>query len=251
MKKYFIYSLLVIALAFGGCNNKILDLDSPTEPTSSTFYSSEEELQLALTGAYNILIRQDYGFAYQIAIDFGGSDIGLSRGAGFDRIGAGSHSSTESTAASLYTYYYQGIARANSVLQNLPNLSDKLSAATYSSFQAQALVLRAYSYAYLTEFFGDVPYIDFVATNPDEGLIPRTAKATVVDKLLADLQTAAAALPAQWTTADKGRVTKGVALGLRARIALNNGRFAEAAASAMAVMDMESEAGGRGRHRQG
>lgn len=244
MKNYFKISILLfIALSYGGCNKQILELDSLSQPISSTFYSNEQELQLALTGAYNSLIRQDYGFAYQIAMDNGGSDIGISRGAGFDRIGAGTQAASEPTALSLYNYYYQGIARTNSVLQNMPNLKDVLSQSSYSKIEAQALALRAFSYGYLTEFFGDVPYIDFVATNPSEGLVPRTAKATVVDKILADLQTASASLPAKWESSDKGRITKGVALGLKARIELNNGRFAEAAASAKAVMDMEGEAG--------
>lgn len=243
MKNYKISILLFIALFFGGCDKQILDLDSLSEPISSTFYSNEQELQLALTGAYNAIIRQDYGFAYQIGMDNGGSDIGLSRGGAFDRIGAGTQAASETTALSLYTYYYQGIARANSVLQNMPALKGVLSDASYSQIEAQALALRAFHYMYLTEFFGDVPYIEIVATNPADGLIPRTAKATVVDKILADLQKASASLPAKWASGDLGRITKGVALGLRARVALYNGRFAEAAASAKAVMDLEGEAG--------
>lgn len=241
--RYKLSILLFIALSFGGCNKQILELDSLTEPISATFYSNEQELQLALTGAYNVLIRQDYGIAYQIGMDNGGSDIGVSRGGAWDRIGAGSHATSESTAVSLYNYYYQGIARTNNVLQNMVHLKGVIPDNKYVQIEAQALTLRAYFYMYLTEFFGNVPYIDFVATNPSEGLIPRTAKATIVDKILADLQTASAALPAKWTSGDIGRITKGVALGLKARIALYNGRFADAASSAKAVMDMESEAG--------
>lgn len=244
MKNYFKISILLfIALAYGGCNKQILELDSLTEPISSTFYSNEQELQLALTGAYNSLIRQDYGIAYQMGIDNGGSDIGVSRGGAWDRIGAGTHATSETTALSLYNFYYQGIARSNSVLQNMAPLKGVISEIKYSQIEAQALALRAYHYSYLTEFFGDVPYIDFVATNPSEGLIPRTAKATVVDKILADLQTASLSLPAKWTSGDLGRITKGVALGLRARVALYNGRYDEAASSAKAVMDMEGDAG--------
>jgi starch-binding outer membrane protein, SusD/RagB family len=244
MKNWFKPSILLfIALSFGGCNKQILELDSLTEPISATFYSNEQELQLALTGAYNSLIRQDYGIAYQIGIDNGGSDIGVSRGGAWDRIGAGSHATSETTALSLYNYYYQGIARTNNVLQNMVRLKGVIPDNKYSQIEAQALALRAYFYIYLTEFFGNVPYIEIVATNPAEGLIARTAKATVVDKILADLQKASTALPAKWTGSDLGRITKGVALGLRARVALYNGRFAESAASAKAVMDMESEAG--------
>ena len=178
-----------------------------------------------------------------MGFDNGGSDIALSRGGAFDRIGAGTQAASESTAQSLYVYYYQGIARTNGVLQNMKALKSVIAETKYLQIEAQALALRAYYYHYLTEFFGDVPLIDFVATNPKEGLLPRTAKATVVDKMLEDLQTASLSLPAKWSGADLGRITKGAALGLRARIALYNGRFSEAAASAKAVMDAEAGAG--------
>ena len=237
--KFFI--LLLTILPFTGCDKQILDLESLTEPVDATFFSNEKELELALTGTYNSLIRMNYGVAYQLAIDNGGSDIGISRGCEFDELGAGTHSAQSGTYSSLYSFYYRGIARANNLIQNMERSKDVVSEERFNQIKAQALVLRAYFYHYLIEFFGDVPYIEAVVTKPEDGLIPRTAKTEVVTKLLADLQTAAASLPLTW--AEKGRITKGVALGLRARIALYNGLYTEAASSAKAVMDIEQGSG--------
>lgn len=237
--KFFI--LLLTILSFTGCDKQILDLESLTEPVDATFFSNEKELELALTGTYNSLIRMNYGVAYQLAIDNGGSDIGISRGCEFDELGAGTHSAQSGTYSSLYSFYYRGIARANNLIQNMERSKDVVSEERFNQIKAQALVLRAYFYHYLIEFFGDVPYIEAVVTKPEDGLIPRTAKTEVVTKLLADLQTAAASLPLTW--AEKGRITKGVALGLRARIALYNGLYTEAASSAKAVMDIEQGSG--------
>jgi len=237
--KYFV--LLFTFLAFMACDKQILDLESLTEPVDATFFSNEKELELALTGTYNSLIRMDYGVAYQCAIDNGGSDIGISRGCAFDELGAGTHSAQSGTYQSLYSHYYRGIGRANNLLQNMDRAKDVVPEARFNQIKGQALVLRAYFYHYLTEFFGDVPYIDVVVTKPEDGLIPRTPKAEIAAKLLADLQTAADALPLTWS--EKGRITKGVALGLRARIALYNGLYTEAAASAQAVMDIEQTSG--------
>ena len=232
--------LLIVVLAVVACDKQILDLKSLTEPVSTTFFSSENELQLALTGIYNSLIRKDYGVAYQMGMDNGGTDIGISRGCAFDNQGAGTQSSTTGTYQSLYSYYYRGIGRANNLLVNMGRAKDLVPENNYMQIRAEALTLRAYFYHYLTEFFGDVPYINFVASSPKDGLLPRTAKSVVADSMMADLQTASSFLPLK---ADKGRITKGFALGLRARIALYNGRWAEAAASAKAVMDMEASAG--------
>jgi starch-binding outer membrane protein, SusD/RagB family len=235
-----IIMVLLMVLPIGACTDQILDLESLTEPVSTTFFSNESELGLALTGVYNSLVRTDYGVSYQMGMDNGGSDIGISRGCAFDDLGAGSHSATTATFQSLYTYYYDGIGRANNLLVNMKRAKAVVSKERYQVIQAEALALRAYFYHYLTEFFGNVPYITFVASSPQDGLIPRTAKSVVADSMLADLQTASLSLPLK---ADRGRMTKGAALGLRARIALYNGRYAEAAASAKAVMDIEGTAG--------
>jgi hypothetical protein len=232
--------LLFIALAFIACTKQILDLESLTEPVSTTFFANENELQLALTGVYNSLIRTDYGVAYQMGMDNGGTDIGISRGCAFDNQGAGTQSSTTGTFQSLYSYYYTGIGRANNLLINMQRAKDVVPEDHYMQIRAEALTLRAYFYHYLTEFFGDVPYINFVASSPTEGMLPRTAKSVIADSMLADLQTASLSLP---LTSVKGRITKGTALGLRARIALYNGRYSEAASSAQAVMDLEGSAG--------
>lgn len=233
--------LLFTLLSITACDKQILDLESLTEPVDVTFFSTEQELELALTGTYNSLFRTDYGAAYQIGIDNSATDIGITRGCALDNLGAGTHSSTTGVFESLYSYYYRGIGRANNLLQNMERARDVVSEERYLQIQAQALVLRAYFYHYLTEFFGDVPYIDKVVTKPEDGLLPRTPKSEIASKLLADLQTAANNLPPTWP--EKGRITKAVALGLRARIALYNNLYTEAAASAQAVINIEQESG--------
>ncbi len=237
--KYLI--LLFVLFSFTACDKQILDLESLTEPVDATFFSNEKELELALTGTYASLVRNDYGAAYQIGLDNGCTDIGITRGCATDNIGAGTHSPTTGIFQDLYSYYYRGIGRANNLLQNMERAKDVVPEARYLQIEAQALVLRAYFYHYLTEFFGDVPYIDKVVSKPEDGLIERTPKATIAQTLLADLQKAADNLPP--TFSEKGRITKGVALALRARIALYNKLYTEAAASAQAVMSIEQQAG--------
>ena len=98
-----IIMVLLMVLPIGACTDQILDLESLTEPVSTTFFSNESELGLALTGVYNSLVRTDYGVSYQMGMDNGGSDIGISRGCAFDDLGAGSHSATTShLSKSLY-----------------------------------------------------------------------------------------------------------------------------------------------------
>ena len=72
---------------------------------------------------------------------------------------------------------------------------------------------------YLTELWGDVPFLDKVIKTPEEGMIPREEKKVIVDRILADLEKAAEVLPYKWE-GEPERITKGAVLGLHARISL-------------------------------
>ena len=244
MKKYRIFMVLLMIICISACEDKILDLKSLTEPVDATFYSNEQELDLALTGVYNTLLyRGGYDLPLQIGMDNGATDLGINRGAdiaGMSDLGQGSHASTTGGFQSAYSHFYTGIARANMLLGNMERAKDKVSENKYKAIQAQAMVIRAYNYMYLTELFGDVPYIDAPIKNPADALLSRTPKSEIVDKMMADLQTASEFLPNTVSAANFGRITKGVALGLRARIALYNKRYNEAVTSAKAIMDNES-----------
>ena len=51
-----------------------------------------------------------------------------------------------------------------------------MSETIYKQIEAQALFIRAFHYMYLTELFGDVPFLNKVIKVPTEGLIPRESK---------------------------------------------------------------------------
>lgn len=69
--------------------------------------------------------------------------------------------------------------------------------------------------------------------------MPRTPKEEVVAQIISDLDEAAGLLPVSNSSSDKGRVTKGAALALKARILLYNEKWTEAATAAKEVIDLE------------
>lgn len=73
--------LLLLVIGFSSCESQILDLDSLTEPVDDIFYKNEEELNLALNGAYNSMrLTTDYKVPLMMAMDNGSTDLGVSRG---------------------------------------------------------------------------------------------------------------------------------------------------------------------------
>lgn len=246
MRKYKLIIALLLSVGFWACESKILDLDSLTEPIDATFFSNEAELELALAGVYNsIILRDEYRLPVQVSMDNAATDIGVVRmgAVGYAELGSGSHSAATGGFQQTYSNHYKGIARANALLQNMERAKNVVPEAKFNDIKSQALVLRAYHYMYLTELFGAVPYVDKIVGDPADGLQPRTEKASIVEKLLAELQQAASVLPLTRPQADKGKITRAVALTLRARIALYNKNYTEAAASAKAVMEMEAASG--------
>ena len=246
MKTYKILIFILSFAVFTACEDQILNLDSLSEPVDDTFYSNEKELEMALAGVYNSIDIIDPS-GYQVPIiqsfDNAASDIGVARlvGGHLNNLGAGTQSAN--TFGGIYAEYYTGIVRANALLHYMNNAKDVVQPARFDEIKGQALVLRAYHYVFLTELFGDVPYIDQRINSPAEGTVARTAKSEIVDKLLVDLANAAEMLPEKWTGDNYGRISKGFALGLRARIALYNERYSEAITSAKAIMDEEAKYG--------
>jgi hypothetical protein len=235
MKKI-IYSISLL-LFLTACNSDLLDLQSLTEPTDATFFSNQQELDLALNGVYNSLIwLTDYALPAHIGMDNGATDIGLVRGnfTGFDELGAGSHSANSGGFLNNYSHLYRGVGRANNLISNLDRAAGTMPAEQLNRIKAEAMVLRAFFYSNLVFLFGDVPYTEEVITNPSDGLLPRVNKQEVISNILSDLREAAQILPK--TALEKNRIFQDVALILHSRVALYAGRYREAAESSLAVI---------------
>lgn len=247
MKKYNIVLLLLLTIGFSACDKELLNLESLTEPVDATFYSSEQELDLALVGVYNTLIYYGgYELPMPAIMDNSATDIGLARSfegnSGFGELGAGNHSATSSIYHSNYSHHYRAIGRVNALLSGMERAKEVTNPEKYDQIQAQALVIRAYHYMNLTELYGDVPLVLQVLTM-EESLVPRESKETAVNHILNDLDEAIANLPNTWSGSDNGRITKGAALALKARIALYNEMYSEAATAAKTIIDNESAMG--------
>ena len=234
--KYFILALFLWC-TMSACEDSILNIENPNSPTDATFFSTEAQLEVALTGVYEIVIHERTT-TFPQALD-NATDIGFLRSGvgGLNGTARGDISSTDGAISGVYDRMYTGIQRANNLLQNMDRAEEEADPDRFAQIRAEALFLRAYFYHFLLEFYGDVPFRTEVATSLDGLAQARTPKATIVDNILGDLQTAAGILPETWGNSDVGRATAGAANALRARIALYNGRYADAEAAALAVMN--------------
>ena len=219
------------------CNKDYLTRFPESDPNSATYYTTADQLTLAVNAAYLNLVYQQDGFPYQMQLE-GTSDLVWQRPAtDAQTIGLGQHTSNTTMIRTIWTQSYIGIGRCNALLENMIKAKSVTTAAQYSRIEGEAKFLRAYYYGTLISLYGDVPLV--VKSMPtEESYLARTPKAEVLNAIFSDLDSAAAKLPLSYTGTDIGRATKTSALAFKSRIALYNAKWDVAAAASKAVIDL-------------
>lgn len=217
-------------LTFSGCQ-KFLEKEPLDSPATGSFLKNENEINAALTSVYRS-INWDFGLVpYQSATD-AWADIAILRA---NDLGEGTFDTYNAHPANLWKSAYTTIQRANTMLDGMQAAKANVPEATFNRLEAEARVLRAWSYHYLAFMFGDAPLITAPLSVTEFYDRTRTPKSDIIKFIYDELDAASAALG--WQPVQRGRVSKSVALGLKARTALYNGEFDLAASSAKQVID--------------
>jgi hypothetical protein len=237
MKKINLIILAFSMVLILSCNKDYLNRFPESDPNSATYYTTADQLTLAVNAAYLNLVYQQDGFPYQMQLE-GTSDLVWQRPAtDAQTIGLGQHTSNTTMIRTIWTQSYIGIGRCNALLENMIKAKSVTTAAQYSRIEGEAKFLRAYYYGTLISLYGDVPLV--VKSMPtEESYLARTPKAEVLNAIFSDLDSAAAKLPLSYTGTDIGRATKTSALAFKSRIALYNAKWDVAAAASKAVIDL-------------
>jgi hypothetical protein len=228
--KYILASTSIIVFGLTSCN-KYLDRQLESSYTQRDYYKNSAEVEAALIGVYNAIgartISPGFGnpTPYYAKMDLY-TELGLERGLS-GTIASGTYDVTNGTVAELWAGFYQVIQRANNTLFYMQQAKAVMPAADYARVQAEAKVIRAMAYWHLIAYYGDIPFLTEPPTQEQLSSIRRTSKKTIIDFLLKDLEGAAASL--NWLPEQAGRVSKGVAMGLGARLAMLDGNYNYAA----------------------
>jgi len=129
----------------------------------------------------------------------------------------------------LWAKMYEGIERANLAIRGLRTYGSVETNPDLAQMLGEVLTLRAVLFADLIKGWGDVP-ARFEPVTSETTYLPRTDRDVIYKQLLADLDEAAGLLP--WpnetpVTSSVEHVNKAFAKGLRARIALAAGGYAQ------------------------
>jgi hypothetical protein len=122
-----------------------------------------------------------------------------------------------------WAYCYKAIRAINIFLENyqLVPLSTDAEKKEMNSMVGEAYFLRAHNYFELVKRFGGVPPVYKVLTVSDEQRIPRATITASIDSIVADCDRGASLMDTQVSSTQwLGRMTKGAAMGLKARALL-------------------------------
>jgi hypothetical protein len=143
--------------------------------------------------------------------------------------------STNSNISDLWNVSYNQIYEANALIEGIQN-SATLTVTDKNQFIGEAKFVRALVHFYLSNLYGDIPYITSTDYKVNR-LASRMPVSQVYDHILSDLNDAINLLPENYSTADRVLPNKSVANALQARVFLYSGAWAEASNSASAVLN--------------
>ncbi len=234
---YFItISCLIITT---GCRKNLLEKLPLDSPSSASFFNNKTELDMGILGCYERIVSRiglKGEMPWIVTLDCT-SDINWNRDASpIGSLGNGTAASDNASARNAWADFYAVIARTNFLLDNIKNAEGKVDPAYIRQVSAEARFVRAYSYFYLTGFFGDVPLITKSITLA-EATMPRTSKKDIVDWILKEMDEIVADLPLSYQ-GHSGRATNVAAYFLKAYTALCDNRWTVAAQAAKAAMDL-------------
>lgn len=215
------------------CDDGFLDRVPLDAISDATFWKTEEQIKQAVNGMYGALKGKNVVDMENLA----DNTIYPPR-SDYQAISSGNFDFTAGTLNGEWAAQYDGIRRANHFLENYTK-AEGIKDTNLARYAGEVRFMRAFLYSYLTFFFGDVQLITKTLDVDDPEVYgTRAPRAQVVDFILAELEEAAKGLPTSYGAADLGRITKGAALGWKARVALFYGKYAVAEAAAKAVMDL-------------
>jgi hypothetical protein len=229
-QKWIAITLLFSIVILSSCKKSFLDVDPQGQQPATQFWKSEGDATKAVNAIYaNLRTWENVAFP-ALVIESIGSDE-ADKGSTptdatfFNLYDLHTVTSTEGSLQSFWTGQYQNINLCNQVLTNVPGI--EMDATLKARYLAEAKFVRAYSYFRLVRAYGDVPLRLTIPADATEYNIPRTDKATVYAQIEQDLTDAAAVLPNSYGSTDLGRATKGSALGLHAKVALYQKKWAD------------------------
>lgn len=219
-------------LMIGGCKKSFLEVSPPAAIEETNFFNTRLQADQALAAVYHVLqwgnINAGHtpmvGWAEAASDDAyagGGSPsdaVGVKGLDNFDNTPNISFTPTDGTYSSVWSIYFQGVARANVFLANIGKVDASEDYKNVSS--AEAKFLRAEFYFHLVRWFENVPLLTAPLVNPEDYNQPQATPQATFDQIAKDLLEAMQYLPKSSLKASGAHATYYAAAAMLAKVYL-------------------------------
>lgn len=244
-------AFLMLSLAVFSCDD-LLEEEVYDAFTGDGFFTSVESAELGLFGIYDILSdRMMYGQDYLLYFQQGSDHTRhwrTKRGNDDDKLCNYEILETNSKIGNVWKTLYNGVYRTNLVIDQVTLLRDGATnnneLASYNNILGDAHFLRGFLYFQLVRNWGDVPIKLSSEVTLQDLKSERDPQADVYSQIEKDILLAISLLPDAPNVKSNGRINKGAAQGIMARIYLHwagfpvkdTSKFQEAAKLSLAVI---------------
>lgn len=244
--RFYIGISLVAAIMFIACKDSFLEQDTIGVLTEQDAQSAKGARQF-LTASYAALkgINWEGGGSNWVFGSISGGDANKGSDAGdqadVNPIQQFTHTPENNYFNVKWRALYEGVARTNSTIRILNNLTDKdLTATEKTQLLAEARFLRGYYHFEAKKMWNNIPLVDETVTYENQNF--KVANSTDWSKIMADLDFARKNLPS--TQSQVGRVNKWAAEAYYGKALLFQGKYAEALPVLTSVVDNGTNASG-------
>ncbi len=227
-KLIMVFATIVICSLFWECEDYV-EIEIPDHKiVKETVFDNEETASRAIKGIYNELFRASFssGWRSSVTVLAGlSSDIlePVNPENSYSEFQQNEISPGNSANFELWSSAYNIIYMTNSVLEGLEN-SQSLSESVRLNLEGEARFVRAFTYFYLTNLYGDVPLVLSTDYRVNSVILRDPAEA-VYAQIITDLDTAIEYLDEEYKDSDRTNVNVFAAIAMRARVALFMGNW--------------------------
>lgn len=228
----------ILLMGLTGCKKDWLDEQPLIQLSQASFWKTESDAKLALTGLYQYGVADGVDNKDQARRILMATDDARHKSAGAGAFNAGQflEPSDANVIMNIWMKGYRAIYRVNVFLENIDKVN--MDAAKKAQFIAEAKFIRANQYFWMLQRYGGVPLVTKVLTISEANSQTRNSRQEIVDFCLTELTAAAADLPASRDDSEKGRILKAAPLALKGRLLMIEKRWSEAAAAFKEIIDL-------------
>lgn len=206
-----------------------MDLSNPAESSTESYYKKKSQLDQSLVPAYQALIgRIQGGYCFTTLFTLLAPGDDYQRTYKWSAMYQDTYDTPASDVAAMGPWqdWYNGIMAANLAIEKIEGYEGKeLTEADRATMAGQAYFLRGLYYLNLASLYGEtIPLYEHTGNDRDAYYPPNAEKGKIYARIVADFRKAADLLPERSKlyadAANKGRATRGAALGFLARACL-------------------------------